>query len=847
MQYIQLCGDYKLKYYDFQTFCIDEVIDSHFFPDDWMDTQVPEDVRTVLRRYGYLDGYYFGKDLNRERWIEEKDWVYYRSFYAHKEWEGQQCMLCFEGIDTIARVWVNGTQVGMCVNMFRQYNFDVTDLLRYGEKNTLVIQVISPIGFTLGTSREGIYPQDDTTRMLLRKSQMNWGWDFCGHCITTGIWKPVGLKIRKDAVLCDVRLTTTAANEQLGRLHLACAVDRLPGDQNTYTLEIQLSAKGSPVYSRALSEEDAASFDFSLEKPHLWWPKPYGTPFLYDVCVRLLKNGMPSDEKKFRFGLRTVQLVQEKDDYGHSFLLSINGRKLFIRGANWVPLNCVYAEITQEQYDFYMGRILDSNLSMLRIWGGGIYESEYFLDLCDENGIMIFQDMMLACGIFPQNEEFLRQVQEETSEVVGKNYNRTCIVMWSADNELDEAYRWYDMLEQFPTNRVNREAVRRGVEENDQSRPFLVSSPCSPFAEDQGGSDPNSDNQGDMHVYLTRFKKDSEYYYKKVLTLTPRFMSEYGFSSLPWESSYYRFNYKKESLDLSRNPWLGELDWLDKIGKSGDTSKTIYYSQFTHAQALKYWIEYLRSLKWHCGGSLYWKFNDPIAPNRENMLFPTLMSCIDFFRLPKLAYYYARRAYEDRILAFREDLAGNIAVYGCSECLESVPGTLQVQLKDYDGTVLWAQQKECVIKSDQSVKLAEVAKEQLLGIDTTRCYLTADFFGQRIRLHNLFHLTEIGAWDMVKMPQAHLRASICAVDENSFDIKISTDAFVQDVTVEILNESVYYTDNSFCLEKGQNIVVRGTLSHEHKRDLWIRIRAYNADTLCCNFEQERMNHEIQIV
>lgn len=187
-------GSYKLKYYDYNTFQIDEIMKDTFYPDDWMDTRVPEDVRTALKRYGYIDGYYYGKDLDKERWIEEKDWVYYHTFYVEKERETEENTLCFEGIDTIARIWLNGICLGMCRNMYLEYAFDVTQFLRYGQENCLVIQVLSPLGYTSDMSREGIYPEDDTTRMLLRKSQMNWGWDFCGHCLTTGIWKPVLLK-----------------------------------------------------------------------------------------------------------------------------------------------------------------------------------------------------------------------------------------------------------------------------------------------------------------------------------------------------------------------------------------------------------------------------------------------------------------------------------------------------------------------------------------------------------------------------------------------------------------------------------------------------------------------------
>ena len=376
--------------------------------------------------------------------------------------------------------------------MFREYTFPVGDALLFGQENRLVIQVLSPLGHTASTSKKGIYPEDDATRMLLRKSQMNWGWDFCGHCLTVGLWKSIYLKTCDEAALSDARLTTETLDAKEAKLHLSCTVQNGSAEDE---VEIKLSAKGVPVCIHRLTADEARDFSFTLKEPRPWWPRPYGDPFLYDVCIQLLHGGATVDKKEFHFGLRIVELQQNYEDGGRSFLFRINDRRLFLRGANWVPLNCIYAEIRSEDYDPVFARVLDSNLSMLRIWGGGIYESEHFLDLCDKHGILVFQDMMLACGIFPQDEAFLRLVYEEVSEVVRRNYNRACIVMWSADNELDEAYRWYDKLEEFPTNRVNREAVQRAVLENDTSRPFLVSSPCSPFPEEPGAEDPNSDLQ----------------------------------------------------------------------------------------------------------------------------------------------------------------------------------------------------------------------------------------------------------------------------------------------------------------------------------------------------------------
>lgn len=834
MDKINLNGSYKLKYYETNTFHIEEVMEPDFYPDDWMNTFVPEDVKTVLRRSGYLAGHYYGKDLQGERWIEEKDWVYYRTFWVDEEKKGREVSLCFQGIDTIARVWLNGRELGMCKNMFLQYDFDVTHTLLWGEENRLVVQVFSPVHYTEAMDRRGIYPKDDTTRMLLRKSQMNWGWDFCGHCLTTGIWKPVELEFREGACLGDVLLATEELEETRARLRLRCEItgSRAGTAEHEITVEI---IGDEPAFVRSFSAEEGRNCSFFLENPRLWWPRPYGEAFLYRVRIRLFLGSRMLDEREFDFGLRTVTLIQERDEGGRSFVFSINGKRIMIRGANWVPLNCIYGEIRDEDYDLPVRRIVDSNISMIRIWGGGIYESQHFLDLCDKNGIMVFQDMMLACGIYPQNEEFLKMVYEEARTIVRKNFNRTCIVLWAADNELDEAYRWENMLEEFRGNRVNRVAVKRGVTEQDPYRPFLVSSPVSPFEDEEGGDDPNSDRQGDMHLYLPRFEKDGQYYYKNILEYKPRFMSEFGFSSLPWEPSYYRFNYKRERLELERNPWLAHLSWLRGLQTDADTSQLIYATQFTHAQGLKYWIEYLRTLKYDCGGMLYWKFNDPVAPNREDMLFPSLMSCVDFLGLPKLAYYYARRAYEDRILAFREDLEGNLQIYGCNETEDSWEGTLTVSVKTYGGETLWSRQTEVRLERDAATLMDTMSKEERSVFPSHSCYVRVEFSAIEGKLSNLFHMTEIGEWNRVVMKKANLQVNAAEEEKGCLTIHIHTDSFVQDVTIELLDQNIFYSDNCFCMEQGETAVIKAWLPKAFSGRGHLRIRAWPANDICRSF------------
>lgn len=841
---ISLDGMYKLKRLEHGA-DTGPVFSNDFFPTGYLDAPVPGDVRSVLRAYGLIDGYYLGKNLDKERWIEESDWLYVKDFYCGEQLRGKENLLCFEGIDTLAEVWLNGTCLGKTRNMFLTYRFDVGEALRYGTYNTLAVRILSPTESVKGVDVTDIWPPEDTARMLLRKSQMNWGWDFCGHCLTNGIWKSVSIRSRDHALIGKFHLRTKEIRTDEAVLEADWEPEFYePGSGKRLSLKAEfyyknkLEAREEILLERCgyvqgggtddLSGGRRCSAGITVPHPHLWWPRPYGDPALYDVRLCLCEDGREVDGRQLRFGIRTVVLNQDRlPEGGRKFLFEINGKKIFVRGANWVPLNCVYSEIREEDYDFYFKRVLESNLSMLRVWGGGIYEPDYFFDFCDENGIMVFQDFMLACGIFPQHEEFLDQVSEEVRKIVDKYYNRASVVLWSADNELDESYEWAGQQERFRENRVNRTGVRRAIQECDPYRPFLISSPSSPFEEEEGGDLPASPLQGDMHIYLTRFVESSEYYYRKLLEFVPRFMSEYGFSSLPSEDSYHCFNFYGEKPDLARNPWLGELPWLTELGEKESAEELIYMTQYTHAQALKYWIEYLRCCKWTCGGSLYWKFNDPIAPNRENMLFPSLMSVIDFMRRPKLAYYYARRAYEDMILAFREEREG-LGIYGCNETRQTVQGILDTEVLDYRGTVLRSWRQEAGIVEDASVRLFMIPKEEMADIDRKSAYVRCVFFGEGQRLENRFCLLEIGEFNQVEMPEAKLAIQVHEVDERTVEVTADTDCFAQDVTLTVQDTDVFFSDNMFHMDAGSRKNCRLRFEKATYRGKRLRVKAWNS-------------------
>lgn len=824
---IDLNGTWRLKRCQ-TTDSHEEVFGEAFLPEGWLEAPVPGDVRTALKARGLIDGDYLGKDLQQERWIDESDWLYYCRF-ALPEGEGVP-YLELEGVDTLAEVWLNGHLLGKCENMFLPYAFPIPAAWRKKD-NALLIRIRSTVHVLEGIDRTGLYPQEDTNRLLLRKSQMNFGWDFCGHCLTHGLWKGVSIRFRKDAELDAPYLRTVEIKDGAALLALSTEFSwpKEPGKLENMTITLRLMAGDELCLEQTWPAQTAQGVECWLPGARLWWPRPYGKPFLYQAQVQLHRGTTLLDTRSFRFGIRTVELLQDPlPEGGRSFTLRVNGRPLFIRGANWVPLRAVYGEIQPGEERFFLQRALDANLTMLRIWGGGIYESEGFFDFCDENGLLIMQDFMLACGILPQGEKFLAQVAEEVAWVVRHYRNRPSIGIWSADNELDEAYRWYDLLPQFPTNRVNRVAVRQAVAQQDPFRPFLVSSPCSPFDQEEGGDDPNSPLQGDMHVYLTRFHKESPYYYKKLLEFVPRFMSEYGFSSLPCRDSYEKFNFFRKPLDMQANPWLGELPAFQHLNDANDVPGMIYFTQYSHARGLQYWIEYMRSHKGVCGGTLYWKFNDPIAPNRENMLFPSLMSVIDFYGMPKLAFDYARRAYEDVILAFREQ-DGHVQVYGCNETQQSHQGTLTMWWIDSQDRREQVLSCQVMLGADAATLLADWVPEEHQR-QPRNGYLKAELCGT-IYMQNRFFPGDLGDYIGYVPPKAQLQCRMTACTETGMMVELQANHFVQDVCITVLNRHARCSDNAFDMDAGEVRTVTVALPMEERRECPLRIQALNAEPI----------------
>jgi len=823
--------DWRINHYKSGTDC-SFINDSDFVPEGFLNVKTPELVQGALRRYGIIQKPVFGKNVDLEKWVEESDWVYYTEFYAEEK--SKKVYLCFDGLDTFCDIYLNGQKIAFCRNMHIPYKFDVTRKLNDSKRNRLYIKFYSPVKYIEKYDKSNIFSANSYDRIYARKAQMNYGWDFCGRCVTLGIWKDVYLEYQEENYIDNFYLYTKEISENgnVAKLGLSAEIStsvQEVTDPSIYKLSYAILDGGNMICHDELSAFNVSDHEIIVKNPRLWWPRPYGKQPMYKLVLSLSKNDKLISETVHNFGIRTIKIIQEIQPDGKSFIFCVNGKRIFVRGANWVPLDTVYTSICDGDYEKLIQYAVEGNISMLRVWGGGIYEEDIFFRLCDENGILVFQDFMLACGIYPQTEEFFEQIREEAEYTLKRYRNYTSLAMWSGDNEDDEAYTWAGKMHDFVFDKVNKVVIADCWKKLDSNRNFAASSPYSPDVAFKGGDDPNSTFQGDMHMYMCGLNKELPDYYKNIKKYRPRFVSEFGFISLPEKETYYQFNFLRKipsyeqaervirlnMKKLENEYWINHSS-ADSIDIQNDM---IYFFQMYNSLALKCWIEYFRSLKWTCAGSLYWKFNDPIADNNDyESMFPTLMSTIDFYKRPKMTFYYTKRAYENTIVFCNECMNGDLEISYANEEDYDMEGTLQVKIKDFSDNDKWSFEKLTTIQKDGSGMFMRIKKEQMTGImndlDDEKHFMKITFRPQHGNkfFENIYYFVDICEILKLKLYHANIQVDVLEKADQEIVLNLSTDAFVPCLRIGILDTEIRLSDNYFPLDVNDDKTVKITIS-----------------------------------
>ncbi|MDI3328301.1 MAG: hypothetical protein QJR06_07085 [Alicyclobacillaceae bacterium] len=463
----------------------------------WLAAEVPGDVHTTLLEAGIIPHPFYGHNDQRCRWVEEKEWWYRCRFQFDKGSleSGETVELIFEGLDTFAAVYLNGRELGRHANMFVPAVFDVTRELVDGE-NVAAVK-LSPVQAFVRDKDLTLWSAFSPERVWVRKAQMHFGWDWAPRIVPCGIWQPVRLVRHRGMRLGSVFPQTLSIGPKTARVRVEVETwGRQPAGRNAAVRVGILDGNEQVAAGRWPLHDGHAAGDLEVDSPKLWWTHDLGEPYLYRLEVRLEVDGEIWDQKEQPLGLRTVELrLEENGEPRFTFVL--NGWPLFAKGANWIPLDQFPGRLEDPRYLRLLEMARDAGMNMLRVWGGGLYEKEVFYATCDRLGILVWQDFMFACALYPDfNRDFMKNVEEEVEAVVRRLRCHPSLALWCGNNEND--WIWEMMVSSgrlaapFYGERIYRDLIPGILSRLDPSRPYWPSSPY-------GGDDYNSAEEGDRH------------------------------------------------------------------------------------------------------------------------------------------------------------------------------------------------------------------------------------------------------------------------------------------------------------------------------------------------------------
>lgn len=663
--------------------------------------RVPGNVEIDMEAAGLIPDPMVGNNINGLRPYEGYQWCYSRQFDAPELQSGQRAELFFGGIDCIAEVWLNDVHVGSADNMFIEQVYDVTDALRSGAPNTLKVIIRSAVmeaqQYLLGGFSLGAFAADEA--VFIRKAPHMYGWDILPRLVSAGLWRDVELRIAGPVRITDVCWMTIDLDlekktaEVFADLQMKIPFDRLDKTRAVFTLQRGARTVCSdtlPVISHALRDK------MRLENVDFWWPRGYGEPALYEASVQLLdENGAVLDRDSRRIGVRTVGLdrteITTPEEPGR-FCFQVNGEPVFIKGTNWVPVDALHSRDAAQMRDA-VGLAVDLNCNMIRCWGGNVYEDHLFYDLCDENGILVWQDFAMGCTFYPQRREFAERIEREIRSVVLKLRNHASIALWSGNNEDDASLLWSLSALRIDPNRdvISRQVIPQVVYEFDLTRPYLPSSPYYSQRTYELGS--RDENLPEAHLWGPRGYYKAPFYTQAAC----QFVSEIGYHGCPNRSSLEKM-FHKEYL----YPWVEGTDhqwndeWLTKSvrihplsaktagrnnymtnqvsllfgGIPDELDDFIVGSQIVQAEAMKYFIEKWRSEKFARAGIIWWNVRDgwPVVSD----------AVVDYYGTKKLAYHFIKNVQHDVCVVVNDAVQGACPLVAVNDTRQGASGTVTV-------------------------------------------------------------------------------------------------------------------------------------------------------------------------
>lgn len=772
---------------------------------EWLDAKVPGSIYNDLLLNKKISHPYRNSNEKDLQWIEQEDWTYQCVFaLSSKELKKDGILLEFEGLDTYAEVSVNGKTILLTNNMFRTWTSEVKELLTAGN-NTLSVKFESTVKKAKELKEKNKVNLPGEERVYARKAQFQFGWDFGPRFAGCGIWKNVKLISYNDARVKELQTRQTYLTDSLAKIAIQLKVDCKTKGEYEFVLRRFQTPKDLHFKKQLNEGVNQIEIEHEIKDPQLWYSNGSGKQAMYDFTLTL-KNKRILDIKEFSTGLRKIELIRKKDSIGESFLFKLNGKEIFMKGANYIPADVLEPGLHFEKTKTIIQECRRTGMNMLRVWGGGVYESEEFYKECDKNGILVWQDLLFACAMYPGDTAFIENVKAEVKENVSRITSHPCIALWCGNNENDEGWKNWGWQKQYKYSEEDsltiwkeyqslfQQTLPDVIRSTDKDANYHASSPL------YGWGRKESLKQGDEHYWGVWWAKEPFEMYK---VKTGRFVSEYGMQSLPNLSTVKYFcadsncvlgascfsSHQKhpvgfETIDHYLKQYYVSTDSLEKY---------IYLSQLLQRDAMKTAIESHRVSKPSCMGTLFWQLND---------CWPGISwSVLDHFNKPKAAFYHLKELYAN-ILPVIEEKDSLIYFHLVSDSLKGFGGEYKIKLLNFEGTVLMERKNKAYIQANTSTVQFALEKRWLKDFDLTRSYLLYEFIykGKTIkRIHFLKPLKE------VKLPDLKIKYHI---DYRYSSIHIKAGSFVKDLQISLNNGSVKLSDNYFDLEKGESKIIR---------------------------------------
>ena len=779
--------------------------------DSWHTATVPGCVHTDLLTHNLIDDPFYRDNEQKQQWIGKTDWEYEMHFTVAREiLQREHIELVFEGLDTYADVYLNETLVLNADNMFRTWRVDCKRALKIGD-NTLRVHFRSPINEILPLMAKVKYQlpapndQGEKTSPYTRKAPYQYGWDWGPRFVTSGIWRPVFLEAWNQARVADLQIVTKRITPAAASLTATVEIEADRSSKATLVLRnlttSTIAAEKQISFAKGINQ---IPVDFTIAHPQLWWPNGLGAHPLYSLQAQLLIEGKLIDQKNTRAGVRSLELRQQPDESGKSFTFFINGIPVFAKGANWIPADSFPTRITKEKYRQLVGSARDANMNMLRVWGGGIYESDDFYNACDEMGILVWQEFMFACSMYPATPEFLDNVRHEAIDNVTRLRNHPSIVIWCGNNEIETAWQHWGWKQTLPASlwddykKIFHGVLQEVTAALDPSRPYWPSSPSSNLEDD-----PDSQRMGDVHYWQVWHAAAPFSEYEKQ---HPRFMSEYGFQSFPQIDTVKTYTLPSERdiqspvmLAHQRHPRGNQLIreyMLREYPQPKDFESFLYVSQVLQADGIRTGAEHLRRIMPHNMGSLYWQIDDcwPVAS----------WSSIDYYGRWKALQYYARHFYTNLLISPHvED--GRLKFYLVSDQTKAAPAKIHVALMDFDGRVLKRFDREVTISPLASRSYFDLGVSELLqGTDAKNSYVYCELLvgGKVASSHDYF----FAPFKELRTPKPSIIFAVVPT-RDGFKVTVSSDKFAKTVYLYVSDQDGSFSDNYFDLIPAKAITV----------------------------------------